>query len=61
MQDGRLLVNVHPDEPARGTMYVYDTLGRGEPASGVYLLSSSHDAQKWLVWQAGVSERPDTY
>jgi hypothetical protein len=66
-QDGRLLVNVHPGEPAKGTTYAYDRWGQGEPASGVYLLSSSHDGQKWLpwrpgrVWQAGVSERPDTY
>lgn len=66
-QDGRLLVNVHPSEPADGTTFVYDTSGQGKPASGVYVLSSSHDGQKWLpwrpgrVWRAGVSERPDTY
>lgn len=66
-QDGRLLVNVHPTEPADGTTYIYDTSGRGQVASGVYVLSSSHDGQKWLpwrpgrTWQAGVSERPDTY
>jgi hypothetical protein len=66
-QDGRLLVNVYPGEPADGTTYVYDTSGRGQVASGVYVLSSSHEGQKWLpwkpgrTWQAGVSERPDTY
>jgi hypothetical protein len=66
-QDGRLLVNVHPGEPAKGKTYIYDTSGRGQPASGVYLLGSSHAGQKWLpwrpgrIWRAGVSERPDTY
>lgn len=66
-QDGRLLVNVHPTEPADGITYIYDTSGRGKVASGSYVLSTSHDAQKWLpwrpgrIWRAGVSERPDTY
>ncbi len=65
--DGRLLVVVHPAEPADGITYVYSTASRGQPASGIYVLSSSHEGQKWLpwlpgrVWQAGVSERPDTY
>jgi hypothetical protein len=65
--DGRLLVIVHPHEPADGVTYVYDTSGRGKVAEGIFVLSSSHDGQKWLpwlpgrVWQAGVSERPDTY
>jgi len=65
--DGRLLVVVHPGEPADGTTYVYTTSSQGQPASGIYVLSSSHAGQKWLpwipgrVWQAGVSERPDTY
>ncbi|MEJ2555400.1 MAG: SH3 domain-containing protein [Anaerolineae bacterium] len=66
-QDGRLLVNVYPGERADGTTYVYDTASRGQVASGVYVLSSSHEGQKWLpwkpgrTWKAGVSERPDTY
>jgi hypothetical protein len=66
-QDGRLLVNVYPGEPADGKTYVYDAFGNGQVASGVYLLSSSQDGQRWLpwrpgrVWRAGVSERPDTY
>jgi hypothetical protein len=65
--DGRLLVVVHPSEPADGITYVYATSDRGQPASGIYVLSSSHEGQKWSpwlpgrVWQAGVSERPDTY
>jgi hypothetical protein len=65
--DGRLLVIVHPHEPADGVTYVFDTSGRGKVAEGIFVLSSSHDGQKWLpwlpgrVWQAGVSERPDTY
>ena len=65
--DGRLLVVVHPAEPANGVTYVYSIASRGQPASGIYVLSSSHEGQKWLpwlpgrVWQAGVSERPDTY
>jgi hypothetical protein len=66
-QDGRLLVNVYPIEPADGQTYVYDLSGLGMPASGIYVLSSSHEGQKYLpwhpgrVWQAGVTERPDTY
>jgi hypothetical protein len=65
--DGRLLVVVHPAEPADGVAYVYSTASYGQPASGIYVLGSSHEGQKWLpwlpgrVWQAGVSERPDTY
>ncbi len=66
-QDGRLLINVHPGEPAQGTTYVYDLEGRGEVAAGTFTLSSSHEGQKWLpwrpgrTWQAGVAERPDAY
>jgi hypothetical protein len=66
-QDGRLLVNVHPGEPADGTTYVYNTAGQSQIASGTYVLSTSHDGQRWLpwlpgrTWQAGTSERPDTY
>lgn len=66
-QDGRLLVNVHPGEPANGETYVYDVYGRGQPAEGVYVLSTSHDGQQWYpwlpgrIWRAGVTERPDSY
>jgi len=66
-QDGRLLVNVHPGEPADGTTYVYNTAGQSQIAAGNYVLSASHDGQRWLpwlpgrTWRAGVSERPDTY
>jgi uncharacterized protein YraI len=66
-QDGRLLVNAHPGEPADGTTYVFDRYGLGQEASGTYILSSSHDGQKWYpwlpgrIWRAGVSERPDSY
>jgi hypothetical protein len=66
-EDGRLLVNVYPGEPADGATYVYVTSDRGQVASGTYVLGSSHAGQMWLpwlpgrVWRAGVSERPDTY
>jgi hypothetical protein len=65
--DGRLLVNVYPGEPANGTTYVYDTARKGQIATGIYVLGSSVDGQRWLpwrpgrVWRAGVSERPDVY
>lgn len=66
-QDGRLLINVHPSNPAGGTVYVYTVAGQGRKATGVYVLSSSHVGQRWSpwlpgkVWQVGVTERPDTY
>jgi hypothetical protein len=66
-QDGRIVVNVHPGEPADGTTYVYDIYGDGREAAGIYLLSASRDGQKWFpwlpgrTWRAGVSERPDSY
>lgn len=66
-QDGRVLVNVHPGNPAQGTPYIYDTKGQGEPAAGTYLLSASHDGQQWLPWQpgrewrVGAGGRPDSY
>jgi hypothetical protein len=66
-QDGRLLINVDPGEPAQGTAYVYDLNGHGEVAVGTFVLSSSEYGQKWLpwrpgrTWQAGVTERPDSY
>jgi hypothetical protein len=66
-QDGRLLMNVYPSDPAQGTTYVYDLEGRGQVAAGTFALSSSHEGQKWFpwrpgrTWQAGVAERPDAY
>lgn len=66
-QDGRVLVNAHPGEPADGTTYIYDIYGDGREAAGIYLLSSSRDGQKWFpwlpgrTWRAGVAERPDSY
>jgi uncharacterized protein YraI len=66
-EDGRLLINVHPGEPADGTAYVYDTSGHGEVAAGTYVLSSSHEGQKWYpwqpgkTWQVGLTERADSY
>jgi hypothetical protein len=66
-QDGRLVINVHPSEPASGETYIYDVTGRGQKASGLLVLSTSHEGQKWYPWQpgrswrAGISERPDTY
>lgn len=66
-QDGRLLVNVHPGEPADGVAYVYNIFGDGQEAKGVYVLSSSHEGQKWYPWRPGrtwraeVSERADSY
>ncbi len=66
-QDGRILVNAHPGEPADGITYVFDRYGLGQPATGDYILSSSHEGQKWSpwlpgrTWRAGVSERADSY
>jgi Na+-transporting methylmalonyl-CoA/oxaloacetate decarboxylase gamma subunit len=66
-QDGRLLLNAHPGEPADGTTYIYDLTGRGEVASGTLSLSSSQHGQRWYpwrpgrIWRAGVSERADAY
>lgn len=66
-QDGRLLVNAHPGEPADGVAYVYNIYGESQKAEGIYILSASHEGQKWFpwrpgrVWQAGVSERADSY
>jgi hypothetical protein len=66
-QDGRLLINVYPSDPAQGTAYVYDLEGKGQLAAGTFALSSSHEGQKWFpwqpgrTWQAGVSERSDAY
>jgi hypothetical protein len=66
--DGRLLVNAHPGEPASGTAYIYNTSGKGGlPASGPYVLSTSHEGQKWYpwlpgkTWLTGSTERADSY
>jgi hypothetical protein len=65
--DGRLLVNAHPGEPADGVAYIYERSGKGQPASGTYVLSSSHYGQKWFPWQpgktwvVGSTERADSY
>ncbi len=67
LQDGRLMINAHPGEPADGVAYVYDISGRHEEAEGTYILSSSHEGQKWYpwlpgrTWRAGVTERADSY
>ncbi|MEM7028143.1 MAG: SH3 domain-containing protein, partial [Chloroflexota bacterium] len=66
-QKGKLLVNVHPSEPASGIVYLYDISGRGLKADGMYQLSTSHEGQKWYPWhpgrsfQIGISERPDSF
>jgi uncharacterized protein YraI len=66
-QDGRLLVNAHPGEPADGVAYIYNVFGESQVAVGTYQLSASHEGQKWFpwrpgrIWRAGVSERADSY
>ncbi len=66
-QDGRLLINVYPVDPAQGKAYVYDLEGKGQVAAGTFALSSSHEGQMWFpwrpgrTWQAGVTERADAY
>jgi hypothetical protein len=52
-QDGRLLVVAFSDELSGGNVYSYDISGRGEQASGSYVLSSSHAGQKWFPWLPG--------
>jgi hypothetical protein len=52
-QDGRLLVTAYAGSLAQGTAYVYDASGQGQVAAGSFLLSSSHDGQKWFPWQPG--------
>jgi hypothetical protein len=54
-QDGQLLVTAYLTEPAQGKVYIYDLSGLGQAAVGSYLLSSSHDGQKWFPWQPGKS------
>lgn len=58
-QDGRLLVTAHPGELAHGTVYIYETTGQGQAATGSYILSSSHDGQKWFPWLPGTSWQLD--
>ena len=52
-QDGRLLVTSYSDKLEEGAVYIYDTSGQGQEAAGSYILSSSHDGQKWFPWQPG--------
>jgi hypothetical protein len=58
-QDGRLLVNIYNDDPANGTVYIYDTSGRGQVATGEYILGSSHTGQRWHPWLPGKVWRVD--
>ncbi len=66
-QDGRILANAHPGEPADGIAYVFDLSGKGQLAQGAYILSASHEEQKWFPWHpgktwlVGSSERADSY
>jgi serine/threonine protein kinase len=53
VQDGRLLVTIYKDDPANGTVYIYDAAGRGQKAEGTYVLSSSFEGQRWFPWQPG--------
>lgn len=53
VQDGRLLVTIYKDDPANGTVYIYDTAGRGQVAEGTYVLSSSTDGQRQFPWLPG--------
>jgi hypothetical protein len=65
-QDGKLLVTIFWDTVENGTVYEYDTVGLGQEAAGSYILSSSHNGQKWFpwlpgkVWQAD-SQQTDSY
>jgi hypothetical protein len=64
-QDGRLLVTAFRQQLTDGRVFVYDTSGQGQLAEGVYVLSSSHDGQKWFPWLPGriwqVNEGVDDY
>ncbi len=66
-QDGQLMVNAFPGEPANGVAYIYDLSGKGQPAQGAYVLSASNEGQKWFPWQpgktwlVGTTERADSY
>lgn len=52
-QDGRLLVTAFREQLTDGRVYVYDASGQGKLAAGLYILSSSHDGQKWFPWLPG--------
>lgn len=52
-QDGQLLVTVFWDKVEYGVVYLYDTSGQSQEATGTYLLSSNHDGQKWFPWLPG--------
>jgi hypothetical protein len=58
-QDGRLLVTAYSEEPVWRRVYIYDISGQGQVAEGVYVLSSSHDGQKWFPWQPGKTWQVD--
>ncbi len=58
-RDGRLLVTVHNGKVEDGVVYVYDTFGRSNIASGSYILSSSHEGQKWFPWLPGKTWQVD--
>jgi hypothetical protein len=58
-QEGRLLVIAHSGEPIQGIVYVYDPTGQGQAATGSFVLSSSHDGQKWFPWQPGKTWQVD--
>jgi hypothetical protein len=58
-QAGQLMVNIYSSDPASGTSYVYDATGRGQVAVGAYVLSSSHEGQKWFPWKPGKSWQVD--
>lgn len=66
-QDGHILANAHPGEPASGIAYEFDVSGHGQLAQGAYVLSASHEGQKWYPWRpgktwlVGSSERADSY
>jgi hypothetical protein len=66
-QDGRLLVTAYLETLTEGRPFIYDTAGSLDPAEGTYLLSSSHDGQKWFpwlpgrVWQVDPAQAPDSY
>jgi hypothetical protein len=53
------MVTIYKDDPANGTPYIYDTSGRGQIASGVYILSSSHEGQKYHPWEPGKTWQVD--
>lgn len=66
VQDGRLLVTIYKDDPANGTVYIYDAQGRGQIAQGTYVLSSSQDGQRLSPWLPGKTwtvdpSRPTSY